>query len=186
LSEELQAHDLLYNDSIANYPILLHEKLAWQVCERNPRHYVHVKNPHLLNNVEFAKSIQKRLPCIDLQLFGPLVRCNHDIVFQCISRNGLQLRYADTSLQDDMNVVKRAMKQSKGAAFQYASPRLRSNIYLALKAIKHCTSMFDHVHESLYQNKDFIIQALSVKPKVWNLLPRELQQDEGLIHYMQE
>ena len=115
----------------------------------------------VLNDIDVAKAaIEKN--GITIKFFDTSIKKNKQLALEAIKRNGSAIGYVDPSLglSDDINVVKMAI-DSNPYSIRYASDRLKKNEDVALYAIKTNCSAIDVLHSSLLANKKFILKVMS-------------------------
>ena len=81
---------------------------------------------------------------------------NREYVLENVAKQGKLLEFASTQLQDDEEVVKRALEQD-GEAMEFASDRLKDNKELMLLAIKGAPWTACYATERLRADRDVIL-----------------------------
>ena len=95
---------------------------------------------------------------------GPLVlRSDRAMVMTAVRLNGMALKFADSALQDDYEIVSVAVSQEP-AALQFASDSMRNDLRIVLKTLKRSGSYTYLVGSELCDDLAAMNECLKVEP----------------------
>ena len=131
------------------------------------------------------KTLKEGIGANVMEFFSPELRSNKDFVFKAIDicNDGTPLAYASESLQDDMEVVFRAIAApvTRGgpiSLLKYASEKLRANRYIVLAAVRTWGENLEFASDDLRNDKDVAIAAVQSTKEAYKYLSEELRDDE--------
>ena len=114
-------------------------------------------------------------------------RSNHDIVLRAVQQNSEMLAFASDALRDDEEILHAAFFKGLGLSnglLRYASNRFKRDGAFVLKVLgRTCDARtnFQHVAESLRNNRDFLLKALKVSPNLLADCPADMRADKVLV-----
>lgn len=104
----------------------------------------------------------------DMQYVSDAFKASHVFMREIVQRNGRLLKYANTTVRNDRNVVETAVTND-GLAFEYAGADLKADGRLAIVALKNgrwdASNFFQQIATTLKTDKAFIVKVLQIHPE---------------------
>jgi len=94
---------------------------------------------------------------------------------------GCNLKYASKDLQNDKEVVIKAVKQN-GIALRYASKNLKNNKEVAIEAVKQNGDSLQLASEDLRNDKEVVIEAIKQNAYSFKCASKNLKNDKSIIN----
>lgn len=155
------------------------EEFLLNAMQAFPEHFQSVPT-HLQNNREFiSKSVKANGNVLRFLPFA--YKSDGEIILAAVENKGLALQCI---LKVDMkeNIVLAALKNNP-EALEFAPDSYKKNekIILDLLKTENGEHIFQYVHDSLIENKAFVLKAVSINGLILKDLPEELQDDEDVV-----
>lgn len=145
---------------------------------------IYLKPAFMLFKTEIKTSDIDFTDCIKKYDLGT----NKKVVINSINKSGLNLKFADTKLRNNIEIVKLAILNN-GLSIEFASNRLRDNLELGIMAINNNPDSYYLLSENLKNNREIIKTLLIKNPSIiksyeyidkYNSLVKEVTKNNGL------
>lgn len=145
-------------------------------------------NPYALKyasvRLRSDKEIVIKAVDLDLNTFGCAsydLLNDKDFVLELVQKysSPLLLDNASFSLRDNEDLIVKAIRNTRGLAFHYASSRLTSDPKIVSEAI--CAgdvSLISHASHELFRHDDFVLEIIKSHPYAFEFLPRQSRDNE--------
>jgi len=145
-------------------------------------------NPSVLNILDDKYKDDKEIVLLFIKYlghYGEPLRCvsvrlqdDIDVVKKAVINNGISLRNASSRLQDNKEIVMEAIR-SDGNSLRYASDRLKRDKDIIDYIIEHSINSLN-----IIEDKELIMSLLKEDKSLFNKINYRLQQDDDIINYM--
>lgn len=162
------------------------EDLLWFLSHNTLNFEEAIKlRPGLAHDINAIRAVIKYGNPHDIRLASPDILSNKQLCFEIVTRDGKCLKYLDRKMQNDIEIVMKAVAQ-QGEAFIFASPCLQDNKEVVLTALKDIhnnnkLTTISKISDRLIQDFEVVLSVVRCSHEALKIVPEPLRSDRKIV-----